>query len=106
MVLLFCIVSSGSITNFFPTIVKTLSYLNVYLLLLTALPYVIAVVATYTNALHTNYTSERYLHVTIPLLYTVTSFVLAAITSFLASRYISIYLIVPPIYLSYVVTLT
>lgn len=89
MVLLFCIVSSGSVTNFFPTVVKTLGYSNVYSLLLTAPPYVIAVVATYCNALHADRTGERYLHITIPLLCAVASFVLAATTSSLAPRYVS-----------------
>lgn len=105
MVLLFCIVSSGSVTNFFPTVVKTLGYSNVYSLLLTAPPYVIAVVATYCNALHADRTGERYLHVTIPLLCAVASFVLAAATSSLAPRYVAMCLMVPSVYSGYVVAL-
>lgn len=105
MVLLFCTVSSGSVTNFFPTVVKTLGYSNVYSLLLTAPPYVIAVIATYCNALHADRTGERYLHVTIPLLCAVASFVLAATTSSLAPRYVSMCLMVPSVYSGYVVAL-
>ncbi|KAG6358802.1 hypothetical protein INS49_012321 [Diaporthe citri] len=105
MVLLFCIVSSGSVTNFFPTVVKTLGYSNVYSLLLTAPPYVIAVIATYCNALHADRTGERYLHITIPLLCAVASFVLAATTSSLAPRYVSMCLMVPSVYSGYVVAL-
>ncbi|KAJ0119965.1 mfs transporter [Diaporthe amygdali] len=105
MILLFCIVSSGSVTNFFPTVVKTLGYSNVYSLLLTAPPYVIAVIATYCNALHADRTGERYLHITVPLLAAVASFVLAATTSSLAPRYVSMCLMVPSVYSGYVVAL-
>ncbi|KAG8158410.1 hypothetical protein KVR01_011532 [Diaporthe batatas] len=105
MILLFCIVSSGSVTNFFPAVVKTLGYSNVYSLLLTAPPYVLAVAATYANALHADRTGERYLHVTVPLLCAVASFVLAATTSSLAPRYVSMCLMVPSVYSGYVVAL-
>ena len=40
MVLLFCNVASGSVTNFFPTVVATLGYGKISSLLLTAPPYV------------------------------------------------------------------
>ena len=40
MVMLFCIVASGSVTNFFPTVVATLGYGKIDSLLLTAPPYV------------------------------------------------------------------
>jgi len=38
--MLFCIVASGSVTNFFPTVVATLGYSSIVSLLLTAPPYV------------------------------------------------------------------
>jgi len=37
------IVSTGSITNFFPSVVKTLGYSNIKTLFLTVPPYVLAV---------------------------------------------------------------
>ena len=40
MVILFCFVASGSVTNFFPTVVQTLGYNNIISLLLTCPPYV------------------------------------------------------------------
>lgn len=66
MVLIFCIVSSGSVTNFFPTVVETLNYGKIETLLLTAPPYALAVITTFLNAWHADRTGERYFHVTIP----------------------------------------
>jgi len=44
------IVSTGSVTNFFPSVVKTLGYNNIHTLLLTAPPYVLAVFCVAANA--------------------------------------------------------
>src|SRR5436305_618249 len=52
MVMLFCIVASGSVTNFFPTVVATLGYNNIISLLLTAPPYVLCVITAFLNAWH------------------------------------------------------
>lgn len=92
--MLFCIVASGSVTNFFPAVVKTLGYSDVITLLLTAPPYVLAVIVTYANALHADRTGERYLHVVIPLCFAVVAFILAATTSSLAPRYVAMMLMV------------
>src|SRR5271167_3080659 len=59
MVILFCIVFSGSVTNFFPTVVQTLGYGKIESLLLTAPPYVLGVICTFTNAWHAGRTGER-----------------------------------------------
>ena len=40
MLMLFCMVASGSVTNFFPTVVATLGFNTINSLLLTAPPYV------------------------------------------------------------------
>jgi len=47
MVMLFGIVASASVTNFFPTVVETLNYGTVQTLLLTAPPYVLAAIWMY-----------------------------------------------------------
>lgn len=94
MVMLFCIVASGSVTNFFPTVVSTLGYSSVISLLLTAPPYVLAVIVTYANALHADKTGERYLHIVLPLCVAMAAFILAATTSSLAPRYVSMMLMV------------
>ncbi|KAL4956023.1 major facilitator superfamily domain-containing protein [Aspergillus filifer] len=62
MLLILCIVSSASVTNFFPTVVGTLNYGDIETLLLTAPPYVLAVITAFLNAWHSNRTEERYFH--------------------------------------------
>ncbi|KAL4915522.1 major facilitator superfamily domain-containing protein [Aspergillus aurantiobrunneus] len=84
MLLILCIISSASVTNFFPTVVETLNYGNIETLLLTALP------------LHR--TGERYFHITLPLY-------IAATTTAVAPRYLSMMLMVPALYTGYVVAL-
>jgi len=105
MVLLLGIVSSGSVTNFFPSVVKTLGFNNIHTLLLTAPPYVLAVCTTFLNAWHADRTGERYLHVTLPLLVGVAAFIIAASTTTTAPRYLAMMLMVPGIYTGYVVAL-
>lgn len=92
--MLFCIVSSGSVTNFFPTVVQTLGYNDIITLLLTAPPYVLAVVSTLVNAWHADKTGERYRHVVLPLFVAMGAFILAASTTSLAPRYIAMMLMV------------
>lgn len=103
--MVFCIVASGSVTNFFPTVVSTLGYNSVNTLLLTAPPYVLAVIATYLNALHADRTGERWLHISIPLGLSVVAFIIAATTSSIAPRYVAMMLMVPSIYCGFTVAL-
>ena len=105
MVMLFCIVASGSVTNFFPTVVATLGYSSIVSLLLTAPPYVLCVITALLNAWHADRTGERYFHVVIPLCVAVFAFILGAATTSLAPRYVSMMLMVPGVYTGYVVVL-
>lgn len=105
MVLLFCIVASGTVTNFFPTVVATLEYNKVDSLLLTAPPYVLAVITSYLNAAHADKTGERYWHVTIPLWVAIIAYIIAATTSSIGPRYLAMMLMVPSVYTGYVVAL-
>ncbi|KAB5535164.1 major facilitator superfamily domain-containing protein [Coniochaeta sp. 2T2.1] len=105
MVLLFCIVASGTVTNFFPTVVQTLHYNTINSLLLTAPPYVLAVITTYINATHADRTGERYWHITIPLWFAIVAYIIAATTSATAPRYLAMMLMVPSVYTGYVVAL-
>lgn len=105
MLLILCIVSSASVTNFFPTVVKTLNYGNIETLLLTAPPYVLAVICAFANAWHADRTGERYFHITLPLYISVVAFILAATTTSIAPRYVSMMLMVPSLYTGYVVAL-
>ncbi|KAH7026251.1 major facilitator superfamily domain-containing protein [Microdochium trichocladiopsis] len=105
MVLLFCIVASGTVTNFFPAVVETLGYNNVTSLLLTSPPYVVAVITTFLNAWHADKTGERYWHITLPLYVAVAAYILAATTTGLGPRYAAMVLMVPGVYTGYVVAL-
>jgi len=105
MFLLFGFVASGTVTNFFPTVVATLNYNEVDTLLLTAPPYVLAVITTFLNSWHADRTGERFFHITIPLCFAVFAFILAACTTKIAPRYVAMMLMVPGVYTGYVVAL-
>jgi predicted MFS family arabinose efflux permease len=105
MILLLATVSSASVTNFFPTVVKTLGYKNVETLLLTAPPYVLAVIVTFLNAWHADRTGERYFHIVLPAIVGVAAFILAAATHSTAPRYVAMMLMLPGVYAGYVVML-
>ncbi|KAI1140237.1 major facilitator superfamily domain-containing protein [Hypoxylon sp. FL0543] len=105
LVLLFGIVASGSVTNFFPAVVKTLGYNNVVTLLLTCPPYVLCVICTWINAWHADRTGERYWHVVLSLVVALAAFILAAATTGLAPRYVAMMLMVPGVYCAFVVSL-
>jgi MFS family permease len=105
MVLLFCIVASGTVTNFFPIVVKTLGYPNVESLLLTSPPYVLAVITTYLNASHADRTGERYFHIIIPLCVAVVAYIIAATTTAIGPRYFAMMLMPTSVYSGYVVAL-
>lgn len=105
MLMILCIVSSASVTNFFPTVVQTLNYGKIETLLLTAPPYCLAVFCAFANAWHADRTGERYFHVTLPLYLSVVAFIIAATTTGTAPRYVSMMLMVPSFYSGYVVAL-
>lgn len=105
MVLLFCIVASGTVTNLFPTVVKTLGYSDILSLLLTVPPYALAVITTFLNAWHADRTGERYFHITVPLYFAVFAYILAAATTATAPRYVAMMFMVSGVYTGYVVAL-
>jgi MFS family permease len=86
-------------------VVKTLGYDNIHTLLLTAPPYVLAVITTYLNAWHADKTGERFWHIVLPLCVGVAAFILAAATHSTAPRYVAMMLMVPGVYTGYVVVL-
>lgn len=105
MLLLFCIVFSGSVTNFFPSVVQTLGFSKTNSLLLTAPPYVLGVITCAFNAWHSDRIGEKYFHIALPMVIGVVSFVLAAATTSTAPRYVAMILMIPGIYTGYVVAL-
>ncbi|KAK1138776.1 hypothetical protein N8T08_002007 [Aspergillus melleus] len=104
--LVLCIVSSASVTNFFPTVVETLNYGNIETLLLTAPPYCLAVICAFANAWHADRTGERYFHITLPLYVAMAAYIIAATTTAIGPRYLSMMLMVPSLYTGYVVALS
>ncbi|KAI4275664.1 MAG: hypothetical protein LQ337_003057 [Flavoplaca oasis] len=105
MVILFCFVASGTVTNLFPTIVGTLGYTNIVSLLLTVPPYVLGVITTFLNSWHADRTGERYFHITLPLYFAVIAFIIAAATIKTGPRYLAMMLMIPGVYTGYVVAL-
>ncbi|CZR59831.1 related to nicotinamide mononucleotide permease [Phialocephala subalpina] len=105
MFMLFGFVASGTVTNFFPTVVATLKYNSVNTLLLTAPPYVLAVITTFLNSWHADRTGERFFHIVCPLCFAVFAFILAACTTKIGPRYFAMMLMVPGVYTGYVVAL-
>ena len=105
MILLFGVVASGTVTNFSPTVVATLNYSDVDSLLLTAPPYMLAVITTYLKSWHTDRTGERFFHIICPLTFAIFAFILAAATTKTGPRYLAMMLVVPGVYSGYVVTL-
>ncbi len=105
MIIVFCFVASGTVTNLFPTVVKTLGYSNIYSLLLTVPPYLLAVITTFLNGWHADRAGERYFHIVIPLCFAVLAFILAAATTATGPRYVAMILMVPGVYTGYVVAL-
>ncbi|KAF1811814.1 pantothenate transporter liz1 [Eremomyces bilateralis CBS 781.70] len=99
------VVNAASITNFFPTVVETLGYNPIPTLLLTAPPYVLAVITSFLNAWHADRTGERYRHISLPLLVGIAAFILASATTAVAPRYVAMMLMLSGIYPSYVVIL-
>jgi MFS family permease len=105
MFLLFGLVAAGTVTNFFPTVVATLNYSDIDSLLLTAPPYVLAVITTYLNSWHADRTGERFLHIVCPLFFAVLAYILAAATTKTGPRYFAMMLMPAGVYSGYVVAL-
>jgi hypothetical protein len=94
MFMLLGIVSAGSFTNFFPSVVKTLNYDNITTLLLTVPPYALAVITVFLNAVHADKTGERTLHIVLPLIVALAAFILAMATTSTGPRYAAMVLMV------------
>ena len=106
------IVSSGSVTNFFPSVVATLPgnaagghISSIEALLLTAPPYLFGVIFCLVNAWHSDRTGERYYHIVLPLCLDVIAFILAVTRQDFAPRYIAIMLMIPGTYAAFVIGL-
>lgn len=100
------LVAACGVTNFFPSVVETLEFNRIITLVLTAPPYLIAVVATYLWARHADKTGERFYHVTSPLIISLISFIISAATLNTGARYFAMCIMIPSLYCSFTIILT
>lgn len=100
------LVAACGVTNFFPSIVKTLNFNRVVTLCLTAPPYLLAVVATFFWARHADKTGERFWHVVAPMILALVSFIIAVSTLNTGARYFSMVIMVPSLYCSFTTILS
>lgn len=107
-VLLMCIygfASSGTVTTFFPIVVKGLGYANIKTLLLTAPPYLLGTIIVLANAWHADRTHEKYYHVIIGPMFAIVSYIIAVTTTNLGARYFAMMIMIGANYSGYVVAL-
>ncbi|KAI8209731.1 hypothetical protein K4K52_013218 [Colletotrichum sp. SAR 10_76] len=81
-----------SFVFFFPTITQGLGYGQTVTLLLTAPPWMFAVLVSLPNAWHADKTGERFFHYFVPLLTCVVGYIISATTTTTAPRYVSLFL--------------
>jgi hypothetical protein len=97
--------SSGTVTNFFPTVVKTLGYNNIQTLLLTTPPFILGTIIILTNAWHADRTGERWLHVSIGPCIACIAYIVAMAADGTGPRYFAMMLMFGATYSGYVVGL-
>ncbi|KAL3463135.1 major facilitator superfamily domain-containing protein [Aspergillus heterothallicus] len=97
--------SAGSISNFFPAVMKGLGKGDVVTLLLTTPPYLIGTIMLILNAWHSDKTGERYLHIVLPAILAVAVFILGVATTSFVPRYIAMCLLIGSIYSGYIIGL-
>lgn len=95
------LVAAAGVTNFFPSVVKTLKFDTMVTLCLTAPPYVIAVGTTFFWSWHSDRVGERFWHVVAPLLVALVAFVIAVSTLNTGARYFAMCLMPTGLYCSY-----
>ncbi|EGV65335.1 MFS general substrate transporter [Yamadazyma tenuis ATCC 10573] len=100
------LVAACGVTNFFPSVVETLNFNRIITLVLTAPPYLLAVVSTFLWARHADKTGERYFHVTLPLIISMISFIISAATMNTGARYFAMCIMIPSLYCSFTIILT
>lgn len=100
------LVAACGVTNFFPSIVQTLNFNTVITLVLTAPPYLLAVVSTFLWARHADKTGERFYHVVIPMVVSLVSFIISVSTLNTGARYFAMVMMVPSLYCSFTTILS
>ncbi|KAL4877964.1 major facilitator superfamily domain-containing protein [Aspergillus karnatakaensis] len=105
VVMAFGSTSSGTISNFFPTVVEGLGYDRIRTLLLTAPPYLLSCIVAMAVSRNADRTGERYLHFTIPLCVSIAGFIISAATTQLGSRYFAMMIMLPGVYTAFILSI-
>ncbi|QLQ82260.1 hypothetical protein HG537_0H00220 [Torulaspora globosa] len=100
------LVAACGVTNFFPSVVKTLQFDRMITLCLTAPPYCIAVVTTFIWSWHSDRTGDRFWHIILPLILALVSFVIAASSLNTVARYIAMCLMPTALYCPFILIIS
>lgn len=92
MATLYAIYIAAAVTNFFPSVVKTLGYSRNVTYALSAPPFVLCVITMMINGFHSDKVQERYLHIVVPLTVTLIANVIAVSSLNTAARYVAMML--------------
>ncbi|RUP50675.1 major facilitator superfamily domain-containing protein [Jimgerdemannia flammicorona] len=85
-------VTAGTISYFMPTLVKNLGYISTTAQLMTAPPYLFAVVCALINAIHSDRKKERMWHIVVPMTVAMIGFILNATVTNSSVLYFAIFL--------------
>lgn len=100
------LVAACGVTNYFPSIVQTLKFSKIITLVLTAPPYLLAVVSTFLWARHADKTGERFWHVVAPLCVAMASFIISVATLNVGARYFAMVIMIPSLYCAFTTILS
>lgn len=100
------LVAACGVTNFFPSVVKTLEFDRTVTLCLTAPPYCIAVVTTFIWSWHSDRTGERFWHIVGPLILAFVAFIIAVSSLNTVARYIAMCLMPTGLYCPFILIIS
>lgn len=100
------LVAACGITNYFPSIIETLKFERMITLVLTAPPYLLAVVCTFLWARHADKTGERFWHVVSPMVISLIAFIINVSTLNVGARYFGMCIMIPSLYCSFTTILS
>ena len=106
LVILYAIYISAAVTNFFPSVVKTLGYSRNITYALTAPPFCLCVILMMINGWHSDKTQDRFYHIVGPLTLSVVANVIAVSSLNTAARYVAMMLMPGSVYMASTVLLS
>lgn len=106
MIVLYAIYISAAVTNFFPSVVKTLGYSRNITYALTAPPFCLCVILMMINGWHSDKTQDRFYHIVGPLTLSVVANVIAVSSLNTAARYVAMMLMPGSVYMASTVLLS